>query len=214
MSAEEAHATLNAFWREPHPLILASKSQARAKLLAQTRIPFVTQVADIDERVVEAPLRDKGAGPAAIAAHLARAKARTIAHLNPRRIVVGADQTLALGSRMFTKPASRDEAILQLRALAGRQHALHSALCVMQDGDVLFETNVDAVLSMRRMSDSFLTAYADAAGPALLASVGAYQVEGLGIHLFARIIGDHATILGLPLLPLLAFLRQRGSLLV
>ncbi|GAC1330296.1 MAG: Maf family nucleotide pyrophosphatase [Beijerinckiaceae bacterium] len=213
MSAEEAPATLNAFWREPRPLILASKSEARASLLAQTRIPFTAEAADIDERGLEAPLRDNGAGPAAIAAHLARAKARAVAQRRPGRIVLGADQTLALGARMFTKPASCDEAISQLRALSGHTHVLRSALCVMQDGDILFEIIVEAALSMRRLSDSFLTAYADAAGPALLGSVGAYQVEGIGIHLFERIIGDHATILGLPLLPLLAFLRQRGSLL-
>ena len=203
----------NAFWREPKPLVLASKSSARAALLKQTGIPFVTAAADLDERAVEAPLREAGAAARDIAAHLARAKAGAVALQHRHHLVLAADQTLALGGRMFTKPASREDALEQLRALSGREHELHSALCVMRDGDILFEAIETAPMKMRRLSARFLTAYADAAGPALMASVGAYQIEGLGIHLFESAAGDHSTILGLPLTPLLAFLRRNGSLL-
>jgi septum formation protein len=204
----------NAFWRESKPLILASKSIARAALLQQTRIPFVIEAAQIDERRVEAPLlRASGGDARAIAAHLARAKAQAVAALHPDQLILGADQTLALDGRMFVKPAGREEALEQLRALAGQEHALHSALCVSRGGDILFETTETALMTMRPLSEPFLAAYAEAAGPALTASVGAYQVEGLGIHLFGQIAGDHSTILGLPLIPLLAFLRRNGSLL-
>src|SRR6478672_9667455 len=205
--------SVNVFWGEPKPLILASKSRARAALLQQARIPFVIEAAAIDERAVEAPLRASGADARAIAAHLAQAKARALAGRHPDRLILGADQTLALNGRMFTKPTGREEALEQLRALAGREHALHSALCVAQGSNLLFETTETALMAMRPLSEAFLAAYADAAGPALMASVGAYQVEGLGIQLFEHIDADHSTILGLPLIPLLAFLRRHGSLL-
>jgi septum formation protein len=203
----------NAFWCEQTPLILASQSRARAALLEQTRIPFLRQAAAIDERQVEAPLRQAGAGAAAIAAHLACAKAQAVSLLRPDHLVLGADQTLSLGNRMFTKPARGDEAVAQLRALSGREHVLHSAICVMRGGGLLFEATETALMTMRPLSEPFLAAYAKEAGPALTASVGAYQVEGLGIHLFESIAADHSTILGLPLIPLLAFLRRNGSLL-
>jgi septum formation protein len=214
MSAEaRSSASANAFWQEPKPLVLASKSSARAALLRQTRIPFFVEAAAIDERAVEAPLRKSGADARAIAAHLARAKAQAVAKLHPDHLVLGADQTLALDARMFTKPADRDEARTQLRALSGREHMLHSAICVMRGSAILFETVETAQMKMRSLSEPFLVAYADAAGAALTASVGAYQVEGLGVHLFDAIAGNHSTILGLPLIPLLAFLRAHGSLL-
>lgn len=206
-------APANAFWREGKPLILASKSRARAALLAQTRIPFVAEAADIDERATEAPLRRSGAGAREIAAHLARTKALAVASRHGDHIVLGADQTLALGQCMFTKPANREEALEQLRALSGQEHALDSAICLIRAGKILFETSETARMRMRSLSEPFLGAYADAAGATLTASVGAYQVEGVGIHLFESIAGDHSTILGLPLIPLLAFLRRNGSLL-
>jgi septum formation protein len=203
----------NAFWREPKPLILASKSSARAALLRQTQIAFITQAAEIDERATEAPLLESGAAAREIAVHLARAKAQAVSSKRPEHLVLGADQTLALGPRMFTKPADRNEALEQLRTLSGRDHELHSALCVTRAGKILFESIETARMKMRPLSEPFLAAYADAAGAALTASVGAYQVEGLGIHLFESIAGDHSAILGLPLIPLLAFLRGNGSLL-
>jgi septum formation protein len=203
---------VNAFWREPKSLVLASKSSARAALLKQTGIPFVIEAAEIDERTVEAPLRQAGAAARGIAAHLAKAKAGAVAPQHQDHLVLGADQTLALGDQMFTKPAHREEALEQLRALAGGEHQLHSAICLMRADEILFETVETAHMKMRALEEPFLTSYASEVGSALTASVGAYQVEGLGIHLFDSITGDHSTILGLPLIPLLAFLRRNGSL--
>ena len=126
----------------------------------------------------------------------------------PGRLVLGADQTLARGATLFGKPANRAEAAAQLRSLRGRTHELHSALALVRDGQALFECVDSARLTMRDISDRFLDDYLDMAGDTALASVGGYQLEGLGIHLFERVEGDYFTILGLPLLPLLAFLRQ------
>jgi septum formation protein len=141
---------------------------------------------------------------------LARAKAETVAASLPGRVVLGADQTLALGSQRFGKPADRAEAAKQLRALRGKTHTLHSALALVRDGAVLFACVETAQLTMRDVSDRFLDDYLDLAGDSALSSVGGYQLEGIGIHLFERVEGDYFTILGLPLLPLLAFLRQNG----
>jgi septum formation protein len=126
------------------------------------------------------------------------------------RLVLGADQTLARDAKRFSKPANRAEAAEQLRALRGRTHELHSALALVRDGAMLFDCVASARLTMRYISDRFLDDYLDMAGTAALASVGAYQLEGIGIHLFERVDGDYFTILGLPLLPLLNFLRQNG----
>jgi septum formation protein len=203
---------VSGLWLGNMPLVLASKSAARQALLRAADIPFEIIAADIDERFVEVPLRTKGAPAAAIAAHLARAKALAVSAHAFSRLVVGADQVLALGSEIFSKPDSRKTAGAQLAQLSGRTHALHSAVCVARDGTVLFEAVSTANMTCRVLSPGFIDAYIAAAGDAVLTSVGAYQVEGLGVHLFDRIDGDHATILGLPLLPLLAFLREEGSL--
>ena len=126
--------------------------------------------------------------------------------------MIGADQTLALGERLFSKPSGRAQAAEQLRLLAGNSHALHSAVAVARDGKIVFADVSVATMTMRKLSDSEIEAYLDAAGEAVTSSVGAYQLEGLGVHLFERIEGDHFTILGLPLLPLLAFLRSERLL--
>jgi septum formation protein len=159
---------------------------------------------------VEAKASAQDAG--AVAALLAREKARAVAAQRPGRLVLGADQTLALGSRRFSKPADRAAAGEQLRALRGKTHALHSAVTVMRDGDVLFEFADAARLTMRLFSDNFLEEYLDAAADAVTASVGGYQLEKPGIQLFERIEGDYFTILGLPMLPLLDFLRRERCL--
>jgi septum formation protein len=130
----------------------------------------------------------------------------------PEKFVVGADQTLALGERLFSKPAGRAQAAEQLRALAGQSHELHSAVAVARDGKILFADVAVARMTMRGLSESEIDAYLEEAGEAVTTSVGAYQLEGLGVHLFERIEGDHFTILGLPLLPLLAFLRNERLL--
>jgi len=150
--------------------------------------------------------------PVAIAALLAREKAALIAERNRGRLILGADQTLSLDGRRFTKPADRAAARAQLRALSGRTHELYSAIAFVQDGTVLFEYVGVARLTMRAVSDRFLDGYLDAVGDAATASVGAYQLEGLGIQLFERIEGDYFTVLGLPLTTALEFLRRHGCL--
>ena len=192
-------------WRGKQPLILASKSRARQMLLANAAIPFDVVPADIDERAAQ---KNSGlSAPGEIAGLLAREKALFVSSNNPERYVVGADQTLALGTRLFSKPAGRAQAADQLRLLAGGTHELHSAIAVARDGKVMFADVSVARMTMRHLSEGEIEAYLDQAGEAVTTSVGAYQLEGLGVHLFERIEGDHFTILGLPLLPLLAFLR-------
>jgi septum formation protein len=197
-------------WRGKHPLILASQSRARQTLLANAGIDFEAVPAELDERAVQ-----QASGlpaPADIAALLAREKALVVSSQQPGKFVVGADQTLALGSRLFSKPASRAQAAEQLHALAGRSHQLHSAVAVVRDGKILFAKTTIARMTMRQLGEAEIGAYLDQAGEAVTSSVGGYQLEGLGIHLFERIEGDHFTILGLPLLPLLAFLRSERLL--
>ncbi|MFH0298029.1 Maf family protein [Bradyrhizobium sp. 31Argb] len=199
-------------WRGKDPLILASQSRARKMLLANAGIEFEALPADIDERAIQ---ENSGlSAPAEIASLLAREKALFVSLQRPGRFVVGADQTLALGDRLFSKPAGRVQAAEQLRALAGRVHELHSAVAVAQDGKILFADISVARMSMRPLREDGINAYLGQAGEAVTTSVGAYQLEGLGVHLFERIDGDHFTILGLPLLSLLAFLRSENLLAI
>jgi len=194
------------FWRGDLPLILASQSRARSMLLGNAGLACDAVPADIDERAIQ---RAAGlAKPAEIAAQLASAKALAVSMLRPGHHVVGADQTLALGKRLFNKPNGRAQASEQLFALAGQTHELHSAVAVVRDGTILFEHVAVAHMTMRTLSAADIANYLDEAGDAVTSSVGAYQLEGLGVHLFERIDGDHFTILGLPLLPLLAFFRD------
>ncbi|WP_027574109.1 Maf family nucleotide pyrophosphatase [Bradyrhizobium sp. WSM1743] len=201
-----------ALWRGTSPLILASQSSARKMLLANAGLEFEAVTADIDERGIQAS--SKLSNPREIALLLAREKAKAVSAGHPGSYVIGADQTLALGLRLFNKPAGRAQALAQLRDLAGRSHELNSAVAVARDGKIVFEEVSVARMTMRQMSEAELSAYLDAAGDAVTRSVGAYQLEGLGIHLFERIEGDHFTILGLPLLPLLAFLRSEQLIAV
>ena len=199
-------------WRGKDPLILASQSRARQMLLANAGISYEAIPADIDERALQ---KDSGlSAPGEIARLLAAEKARFVSSQNPGRYVVGGDQTLAVGGRLFSKPAGRAAAAEQLRLLAGQRHELHSAFAVARDGKIVLADVSIAGMTMRRLSESEIEAYLDQAGEAVTTSVGAYQLEGLGVHLFERIEGDHFTILGLPLLPLLAFLRSERLLAV
>jgi septum formation protein len=199
-------------WRGKDPLILASQSRARQMLLANAGISYEAIPADIDERAVQ---QDSGlSAPGEIAKVLAGEKARFVSSRKPGRYVVGADQTLALGHRLFSKPVGRTAAAEQLRQLAGKRHELHSAFAVARDGKILLADVSVARMTMRPLSEGEIEAYLDQAGEAVRTSVGAYQLEGLGVHLFERIEGDHFTILGLPLLPLLAFLRSERLLAV
>ncbi|MDE2060825.1 MAG: Maf family protein [Bradyrhizobium sp.] len=199
-------------WRGQEPLLLASKSRARQTLLANAGMIFESDPADIDERAIQ---ESSGlSAPGEIAKLLAREKARAVSVRRAGRYVVGADQTLALGMRTFNKPAGRAQAAEQLRALSGQCHELHAAVAVARDGHLLFEHVSVARMTMRRLSEAEIGNYLAEAGQTVTSSVGAYQLEGLGVHLFERIEGDHFTILGLPLLPLLAFLRSENLLSV
>ncbi len=197
-------------WLGKQPLILASQSGARQILLANAGIAFEAIAADIDEREIQ---KKSGLStPGEIAKLLAQEKALWISQRNPGRIVVGADQTLALGDRLFSKPAGRAAATEQLRLLAGNRHELHAAFAVARDGKIVSAGASVARMTMRALRETEIAAYLDQAGDAVTTSVGAYQLERLGVHLFERIEGDHFTILGLPLLPLLAFLRSERLL--
>jgi septum formation protein len=197
-------------WRGKTPLILASQSRARQTLLANAGIDFEAVPADIDERAAQQESRLTA--PGEIAALLARDKSLFVSAKLPGRFVVGADQTLALGSQLFSKPAGRAQAAEQLRALAGGTHELHSAVAVSRDGKIVFADVSVARMTMRTLREADIDAYLDEAGEAVTSSVGAYQLEGLGVHLFERVEGDHFTVLGLPLLPLLRFLRNERLL--
>jgi septum formation protein len=199
-------------WRGQTPLVLASQSRARQTLLANAGIEFEAVPADIDERAVQ---QASGfSAPGDIAALLAREKALFVSSRKSGRFVAGADQTLVLRTQLFSKPAGRAQAAEQLRALSGHRHELHSAVAVARDGKILFEAMAVAGMTMRQLGEADIEAYLNEAGDAVTSSVGAYQIEGLGVHLFERIEGDHFAILGLPLLPLLDFLRNARLLTV
>jgi septum formation protein len=197
-------------WLAAHPLILASRSHVRRALLDAAAIPTETIPPDVDERAVEARAGPLGASDAALL--LAGEKARSVSAPKSGQYVLGADQTLALGHTRFTKPGNIEGARAQLRALSGQTHELCSAVAVARDGRVSFSHCDVARMTMRALSEGFIDAYLAATGPAVMTSVGAYQLEKLGIHLFERIEGDHFTILGLPMIHLLAFFRREGCL--
>jgi nucleoside triphosphate pyrophosphatase len=200
-----------ALWLTARPLLLASGSMIRRALLERAGVAVEVQAADIDERAVEAAAAARS--PGAVASLLAREKASAVERRNRGRLVLGADQVLALGSQRFSKPADRAAARAQLMALRGKTHELHSALAFVENAEVMFEHVGVARLTMRSFSDRFLDAYLDAVGSAASASVGAYQLEGLGIELFERVEGDYFTVLGLPLLAALDFLRRHECVL-
>jgi septum formation protein len=199
-----------ALWFLEKPLLLASRSSIRREILRAAGVPVEVEAADIDERAVEQ--RCASHHPGEIAALLAREKARAIALRRREWLVLGADQTLALGDRRFSKPNDRAAARAQLLALRGRTHELHTAIAVMRESSVVFEHRESARLTMRDFSDRFLDDYLDAIGEAVTASVGGYQLERVGVQLFERVDGDHFVILGLPLLPLLRHARTAGWL--
>jgi septum formation protein len=201
---------MSALWLADRPLVLASKSAARRGILEAAGIPVEVMTADIDERAIE---KEAGAkAPAEVALLLARRKAEAIAGKMPGRLVVGADQTLAFGIKRFTKPVDRDSARRQLQELRGQTHALYSGIALVRDGTLLHGECDVAKLTMRKFSDAFLDAYLDAAGKSVCDSVGGYQLERIGIQCFERVEGDHNTILGLPVLGLLAAFRKIGAL--
>ena len=193
-------------------LVLASASSARIALLENAGIEFTARAAEIDERAIEAPLAESRIAASGIAVALAEAKALAVAATEPGALVVGADQILAAGGERWNKPASLGEARAQLLALSGRTHTLHTAVAVVHNKAVLWRHEDAAHMHMRVLSPDLIASYLARIGDLALKSVGAYQLEGPGIQLFDRIDGDYFTILGLPLLPLLKFLRSEGAI--
>ena len=201
-----------ALWTQPEKLLLASTSVTRLTLLVSAGLPVETQNAGIDERAVEEAAAHESLGPPSLAARLAAQKALAVSRRHPGRVVLGADQVLACEGEVFHKPAGREAAHRQLKRLAGRRHALYSAGALCVGGQVVERFSSSARLTMRPLTDEAIALYLDLAGPDALNSVGVYQLEGFGVHLFEAVEGDHSTILGLPLLPLLAALRRLGCL--
>jgi septum formation protein len=202
----------SSLWIGASPLRLASQSASRRALLAAAGVPFDSQPAEIDERALEAELLRKGEAGAGLATALARAKAHAVSARHPDALTLGADQTLSLGGRLLHKSATLADAAAALAAMSGRTHRLTSAFALAQGGRVIAEDSDVADLTMRALDEEQIARYLGAAGASVLASVGAYQLEGLGVHLFDRIEGEHSVILGLPMLKLLAALRGLGQL--
>jgi septum formation protein len=195
-----------------HEIVLASGSRARREMLAAAGVPFTVQAADVDEPAIRARMRkaDANVDPKKIAAVLAAAKAEDVSGKIGDSLIIGADQVLALGNELLSKAPSLEAAREALRKLRGRTHELHSAVAFAESGKVIWAYIGTARLTMRDFSDAFLDDYLLRAGDRVGHSVGAYELEGLGVQLFDKIEGDYFTVLGLPLLPVLAELRQRG----
>jgi septum formation protein len=194
-------------------VVLASASLTRVHLLRAAGVPFEQRPVAVDESSLKEALRAEGISPGDAAVALAELKAQRVASQLPDAIVLGADQILICDDRWFDKPPDRAEARAQLSALAGRWHELATAVVAFRGGARVWHHLAVPRLWLRDCSPEFLEAYLDALGEAALSSVGGYQIESLGAQLLARIQGDHFAVLGLPLLPLLEFLREQGVLL-
>lgn len=192
------------------PIVLASGSVHRRLLLENAGIAFAVDPSTLDERALEAPLSESGAAPEDVAAILAEAKAADVSERHPGALVIGADQTLSLGDERFHKPTDMEGARRALLKLSGRTHVLSSAVALVEDGETVWRHVDQARVTLRDLSPAFIGRYLAEIGDAALSSVGSYQVEGRGIQLMERIEGDFFTIIGLPVLPLVAELRRRG----
>lgn len=189
-------------------LILASSSASRQMLMRNAGLTFTAIPADVDERAIDARLEAEGAEPDRIAVELAKAKALAVSSIRPDAIVLGCDQTMSLGARIFHKPKDMAEAHANLMSLAGRTHRLNCGAALARNGEILWDVVAIADMTMRELDSDFVRRHLDRVGNSVLSSVGAYQLEGEGIQLFNHIDGDYFTILGLPLLPLLTKLRE------
>ncbi|HEX2380025.1 MAG TPA: Maf family protein [Methyloceanibacter sp.] len=193
------------------PLILASSSKSRAKLLEAAGLAFIVEPPGLDESAMrEAVGGEHALAPHDVAEVLARAKAEAVSDVAPEAYVIGGDQVLAFGDVIMSKPESMQAACRQLLDLRGKTHTLHTAVAVATNGETIWAETTMATLTMRKLSPEFIGRYLAAAGEEVLSSVGAYQLESLGIELFEKIDGDYFSILGLPLIPLLDTLRREG----
>ena len=197
-------------WRGAQPLILASKSRTRRTLLSAVGLDTEAVTAEVDERALEDRHVAGGGSLESLASELARAKALAVSAVWPDAYCLGADQTLTLEGRIFHKASDFEEAARSLAALSGKTHRLTSAFCVARFGQPLVIDSDHADLRIRRLDPLTISRYLDRVGPAALASVGGYQVEGLGAHLIDRIEGEYSVVLGLPILALLAWLRREN----
>lgn len=193
-------------------IILASGSRIRADLLRQAGIEFDIVKSDVDESVIKQKARERGDPIRDIAMSLAAAKAKKVSQQHPGAMVIGADQILGFDNEMFDKPESMEDAAKRLLILSGKAHVLYNAACIFRDGEVRWQTITYPRLTMRTLSEQEIYRYLAAAGPNVLSSVGAYQLEGLGARLFHEIEGDYFSILGLPLLQVTGFLEEQGLL--
>jgi septum formation protein len=192
-------------------LILASSSKSRAQMLEAAGLAFIVEPPGLDESTMRQAISGEGPlTPHDVAEVLARAKAEAVSDLAPKAYVIGADQTLAFGKTMMSKPDSMEAARRQLLDLSGKTHTLHTAVAVATNGETIWAETTVATLTMRKLSPEFIGRYLAAAGEEVLGSVGAYQLESLGVQLFDKIDGDYFSILGLPLIPLLDTLRREG----
>lgn len=196
---------------QPRPIILASGSPFRRAILANAGLDFTVEKPQIDERAVETAIAGE-ATPEDVAAILAEAKAQEVSERHPRALVIGSDQTLALGDEIFHKPGQMEAARRHLLKLSGKTHSLNSAVVIAEGGQTVWRHVGVAHLTMRQLDPAFIGRYLARVGNKALQSVGAYQIEGEGIQLFEKIDGDHFTIVGLPLLPLLGALRDLGAI--
>jgi septum formation protein len=193
------------------PLILASSSKTRARLLEAAGLAFIVEPPGLDESVMrQAVSGAQSLAPHDVAEVLARAKAEAVSDFAPKAYVIGADQVLAFGDLIISKPETMEAARRQLLDLSGKTHTLHTAVAVATNGETIWAETTMATLTMRKLSPEFIGRYLAAAGEEVLSSVGAYQIESLGIELFDKIDGDYFSILGLPLIPLLDTLRREG----
>ncbi len=193
-------------------IILASKSPARNMLLTQAGVMFTPIGSGVDEDIIKKKSEDAGLTIKQIAMLLAEAKALEVSKKNPSDYVIGGDQILDFENKGFDKPKTMKEAAKRLALFSGKTHYLRNALCVAKDEKIILRVETTAALTMRHMTATQIQKYITATGPKILSSVGAYQLENLGVQLFDKIEGDYFSILGLPLIELLGFLRSEGLL--
>ncbi|WP_026615289.1 Maf-like protein [Ensifer aridi] len=193
-------------------LVLASASPFRRALLTNAGLVFEARAARVDERALERPLEQSGASPVDVALALAEAKGKDVARHFESALVIGSDQTMSLGARVYHKPRDMAEAAEHLLSLSGKTHSLNSAVVLVRDDEIVWRHVSTAHMTVRPLNRAFIERHLQKVGEKALASVGAYQLEGEGIQLFERIEGDYFTILGLPMLPLLSKLRELGAI--